>query len=211
MLGKIHPKQVQRLSLDRKTKRYLLFVVAATMAGTVSYLYVDRPLALYFHRTHTLHGFFEATTWLGRAEVYLIPALFVALIDRHRRSARRAAGLVFWSVALSGIAANVVKIVLARYRPKMFFEHHLYGFSGFDTGYAVASFPSGHTTTAFAAMGALALLFPRYTPFFLLVALLVAASRIGLGAHSLSDTIAGAILGVTTTWILYEKWYRRVA
>ncbi len=58
------------------------------------------------------------------------------------------------------------------------------------------SFPSGHSITAFAVAISLGLFYPYLLTCLLAVALLVAASRIILGMHFLSDVLAGALLGV---------------
>ena len=57
------------------------------------------------------------------------------------------------------------------------------------------SFPSGHTITAFAVAVALAEFYPALFPALLFCAVSIAASRILLGMHFLSDVVAGALLG----------------
>lgn len=57
------------------------------------------------------------------------------------------------------------------------------------------SFPSGHTITAFAVAIALGAFYPELFPVLLFCAASVAASRIVLGMHFLSDVLAGAALG----------------
>ena len=57
------------------------------------------------------------------------------------------------------------------------------------------SFPSGHTITAFAVALSLAHYYPELTAGLLFCAISVAASRILLGMHFLSDVIAGAAIG----------------
>jgi len=58
------------------------------------------------------------------------------------------------------------------------------------------SFPSGHTITAFAVALSLGLFYPGLLAGLLFCALSVAASRILLGMHFLSDVIAGAAIGI---------------
>lgn len=60
------------------------------------------------------------------------------------------------------------------------------------------SFPSGHTITAFAAAISLGYFYPVLVPALLFSAASVAASRVVLGMHFLSDVLAGALVG----WIL---------
>lgn len=57
------------------------------------------------------------------------------------------------------------------------------------------SFPSGHTTTAFAVAASLGVFYPGVLPGLLFCAASVALSRILLGMHFLSDVLAGAALG----------------
>jgi undecaprenyl-diphosphatase len=57
------------------------------------------------------------------------------------------------------------------------------------------SFPSGHTITAFAVATSLGAFYPAALAGLLFCAASVAASRILLGMHFLTDVIAGAIIG----------------
>ena len=57
------------------------------------------------------------------------------------------------------------------------------------------SFPSGHTITAFSVAVSLSLFYPELAPGLLFCALSVAASRVLLGMHFLSDVLAGAAIG----------------
>ena len=57
------------------------------------------------------------------------------------------------------------------------------------------SFPSGHTITACAVAVSLSLFYPELTAGLFFCALSVAASRIVLGMHFLSDVLAGAAIG----------------
>jgi len=57
------------------------------------------------------------------------------------------------------------------------------------------SFPSGHTITAFAVSVALSRFYPDLATGLLFCALSVAASRVLLGMHFLSDVVAGAAIG----------------
>jgi len=59
------------------------------------------------------------------------------------------------------------------------------------------SFPSGHTITAFAVAIALSQFYPNLAIGLLFCAVSVAASRILLGMHFLSDVLAGAAIGTS--------------
>jgi undecaprenyl-diphosphatase len=57
------------------------------------------------------------------------------------------------------------------------------------------SFPSGHTITAFAVAISLGGFYPEILPGMLFCAISIAASRVVLGMHFLSDVLAGAAIG----------------
>lgn len=58
------------------------------------------------------------------------------------------------------------------------------------------SFPSGHTITAFAIALTLGSFYPAFQVPLLVIAAGIAASRIILGMHFLSDVLAGSVIGV---------------
>ncbi len=65
------------------------------------------------------------------------------------------------------------------------------------------SFPSGHSMTAFAVCVSLLLFYPPLTAPLLFCALSVAASRVLLGMHFLSDVIAGSAVGALVGYAAY--------
>jgi membrane-associated phospholipid phosphatase len=54
----------------------------------------------------------------------------------------------------------------------------------------------------------LSLIFPRYRPGFFVAAILIAASRVVLDKHYLSDIVAGSMLGIVTVALLYQRYFR---
>lgn len=194
-----------------------------------SFLLLDRPIALALKAaipgTH-LEGFFKTITWLGEGGFWIVPPLLAALFFWWRR--RRA---VEWgenpelenrlgqyfrstlylgaSVLLSGAFVAVVKVIAGRYRPRYLFDEGLYGFHPFNTQWAMNSFPSGHSQTAFAAMVALAFILPRQAWVFYILAVLIAASRVFTTVHFVSDTVMGGYLGAAGAIILYRLCAQR--
>lgn len=65
------------------------------------------------------------------------------------------------------------------------------------------SFPSGHTMTAFAMSVPVCLFYPLSAPAVIFFAISIAASRILLGMHFLSDVLVGALLGVVLGLLAY--------
>jgi undecaprenyl-diphosphatase len=69
------------------------------------------------------------------------------------------------------------------------------------------SFPSGHSITAFAIAFALGFYYPALLGGLIFCALSVAASRVILGLHYLSDVIAGSLIGAVIGLAAFE-WAR---
>jgi membrane-associated phospholipid phosphatase len=75
------------------------------------------------------------------------------------------------------------------------------------------SFPSGHTTSAFATATSISLAWPRWyviAPSYLWAAS-VGYSRLYLGVHYPTDVLAGALLGTSTSWLTWKvnHWLRK--
>lgn len=101
----------------------------------------------------------------------------------------------FVAVAGSGILADILKVIFWRARPRTLFDQGIEGFFYFSSSGSL-SFPSGHTAIAAAVAAALSLAYPRVTPLVVFLPLSVGAARLIVGAHYLSDVIAGMSIGV---------------
>ncbi len=190
-----------------KTGGKLTAAFALTLLLLVlSYYFVDIPVALFCRKLdlHTLQVF-ELITKLGISTWYLVVSLLLFFLFRfylQKTLYANRALLFFTAVALSGIAAVLAKLVLARYRPKLLFENGLYGFDLFRVAYEYNSFPSGHVATIFSVASILALFLPKYRIYFFALTIAVALSRIALTAHFVSDVIAGACIGISTVLLM---------
>ena len=129
-----------------------------------------------------------------------ITAIFIILFlaDRGRRWAFPRAVL---AVVCAGLTANVLKLLISRYRPHST-DLNLdvaETFTGllplFSVGSGERGTPSSHTAAAVAFAIALCWLYPRGRSAFLSLATLAAAQRIVGGAHFLSDVFWGAAVG----------------
>lgn len=121
------------------------------------------------------------------------------------------AAFFFLSVALSGIVTNILKFIFGKARPRVLESDSFFGFTWFNFESSYHSFPSGHTTTAFAIFMSLTLMFPKYWWIFLSYAVTMALARVGFYAHYPSDTIAGAAIGMSVTLLLYRYWKSKLS
>jgi undecaprenyl-diphosphatase len=102
-------------------------------------------------------------------------------------------GFVFLAIALPGLFATIIKRLIGRGRPFVGPDIWAYEPLGWQVRYA--SLPSGHATTAFAALVAIGAIFPQARALMWIYAVLIAVSRVVVTAHHPSDVIAGAIVG----------------
>ncbi len=151
------------------------------------------------HRTDWLTSVLKVLTWLGSTAFIIPVALAVGLYFVIRRRTWRPLALLGAAVAGAIGLYDIVKPLAGRPRPPAAI------WIGHYTG---AAFPSGHATqsAAFYAMLAIVLgagMSPRRRTVLwsaaVLVVLIVGASRIYLGAHWLTDVLAGYALG--TSWV----------
>ena len=104
--------------------------------------------------------------------------------------------------AVAGMVARGVKIATGRARPSVKQE---LGWNGPRLNPKYNSFPSGHTATTTAFFGVLFFANRRVGLSLLPISLLIAASRMYVAAHYLSDVVCAALLGIFCAW-LCARW-----
>jgi membrane-associated phospholipid phosphatase len=140
---------VRLIQLIKKASLYFvglsIFLMVATlflfMQGKAnSFLLINN-----FHN-QWLDSFFSKFTFLGDGIFALILSLLFLIFKK-----KKASLLILITFAFSGLVAQLIKHIANSPRPKLFFNPAIY--VHFVDGVTVSnnfSFPSGHTTTAFA-------------------------------------------------------------
>ena len=147
------------------------------------------------YHTYLLDNFFKYYTHIGDG---LFALFLIAVVFFYFKKKQQGFALLY-SFLISGLIAQVLKRLFVSPRPASFFEpgQYLYFIEGVNLA-KHASFPSGHTATAFALATVLAMTVKNrntHLPILLLAAL-AGYSRIYLAQHFLTDVLAGAVIGV---------------
>ena len=180
----------------------------------------DEAVAIAVHRLYDVAGgfftpFFKVFAAIGKWGLFLI---LLSLILTYMKPTRRFGTAMLLSLAIGLLFTNLfLKIYVSRPRPYTDENHIIYQY-WLTMGRHMESdksFPSGHTTAAFACM----------TPVFLLgnkklkiaalsFAVLMALSRIYLGVHYPSDVVGGVLVGIPAGILatliarkLPQEWY----
>lgn len=133
----------------------------------------------------------------------------VALIEKDDNLLKNAV-YIGVSLGVSGVLSYGLKHSIRRDRPYVTYSD-IINRNMSDPTDSELSFPSGHTTLAFATATALALKYPKWyviAPGYLW-ACSVGYSRMNLGVHYPSDVLAGAILGAGSAYVTYKinNWF----
>jgi membrane-associated phospholipid phosphatase len=143
--------------------------------------------------------------FVSNSEVYFalgIPAgMATAGLIRHDKDMMRNAGVTLAAAAINSGISLALKYSINRDRPFVTYpDIAKKGKAG------TPSFPSGHTSSAFAAATSLSLAYPRWyviAPSYLWAGT-VGFSRMDLGVHYPSDVLAGAIIGTGSAYLTYK-------
>jgi membrane-associated phospholipid phosphatase len=181
---------------SHRTLSWLFPLFCAVLALALFVFQWNQPVFLWLHQSFLqLPGaLWQSLTVLGESSV--LPLVLV-LLFRHRPN-------LFWAATLGGIIAygisHGLKPLVDELRPPAVLPDLVV----IGPRLLHSSFPSGHSTTGFSVMALLILGLPcrRFasTAFCLLVAILIAASRIAVGVHWPVDVLAGAVVGWLSAW-----------
>lgn len=154
---------------------------------------------LNLNRIEQLDGFFQMISNTTSSISWALPIVLLLIgVLKKNTQLRQKSVFLLSSVVVSTLISFVLKYTIDRPRPFVtypFFEKLSYGGS--------PSFPSGHTTEAFALAIALCFAYPRWYIIIpsLLWASAVGYSRMSLGVHYPSDVMAGIVIGAGSVYL----------
>lgn len=199
----------------------------AALAGLFALLFVlqfaDRPISVWGQGLpEPVPAIMHWITRWGESDWQLIPALLVLLLTSVAiplvrsevwgpalRELRVLAGFIFAGVGVPSLTSSLFKRLIGRARPEAWTADAPISFIPNLTLYNHQSFPSGHSTTAFAMAMVLVFIWPRTLWPALVAALLIALSRVITGQHYLTDIVGGAVLGTLGAYAIRLVFARR--
>ncbi len=102
----------------------------------------------------------------------------------------------FFYLLVSGIFTQIIKHLFGRARPNYTNYENSFNFELLTLDSTHHSFPSGHSSTIFMICLILCAAIPRLKYYFFVLACIIAFSRVVVGAHFLTDVIAGGLLSL---------------
>lgn len=194
-------------SIFKKNKLFFtLCALFVAFCGLQTLFYDKGSLVLYLNARHTPTGdtFFKLITNIGDGLTFVIVSIVLLLFVKIRWGI---IGLLTFGV--SGLLSQFFKKVVFGDlpRPLKFFEgkEMLQTVEGVHNAF-VHSFPSGHTTTAFAMFTLITLFWSgnkTIAAICFVLAVITAISRVYLAQHFIEDVFAGTILGMLSATFLY--------
>jgi len=202
------------LALFRRNLPFFLpYALLLTGVGVLQVWYTQENLIQWVnvYNNPGTDVFFTYVTYFGDGAFFVIICVILLIYNR------RVGAMAFASFALSSATSLFLKLVVfpERLRPLKFFEHSTYQYriiEGLNI-YSYNSFPSGHTTSAFAVFSLLAFIDNRRGRgwFFLLLAALTGYSRVYLFQHFVEDAYVGSLIGTAASILVYLSLRRWVA
>jgi len=193
---------------------YLTYALLLLLVGGLQLAFSPTELMQWVNARNTPAAdvFFTYATYLGDGAFFAV-VILALLLRSYRWAIKSVAAFLLTTLVAQGLK----RLVFAdRLRPAKFFE----GKSGFRyvEGVELAhyhSFPSGHSTSAFALFCLLALIVKdkRWGYAFAVLAALAAYSRVYLFQHFVEDVYAGSVLGVVCSTLIFAAlqnyWTRK--
>jgi len=190
--------------LDAVKKTSLLFLLLCT-TGWMAAQSLDLRILTALNRNS--YPVWDNLMWGTSATVYIAMPLAVMtpFLDGHlnkKTDMKRAAIKNAAGISLALATSAILKVSIRRVRPKAAHPADI-----IERDHAGAlSFPSGHTTSAFASATAISLSYRKWyvvAPAFLYAGL-TGYSRMRLGMHYPTDVLAGALIGMGSTYLVWK-------
>ena len=200
-------------SLSPEEKRNSLYLIL----GIAVFVFFDYSIAHFFHNiNYQTKSLFETLTHFGDSLYFFVPTIlvwcFVKIFNNKNPTIKTFGDIsifIFLTILLSGVTAQIFKHIIGRPRPILYnsFEKTSLEIFSFDSKWH--SFPSGHTTTIFAFIFCLIFLFPKIKNILIIIAVIIASTRVIVGAHFISDIFGGVLVAYLSSIFLRNKFIQQ--
>lgn len=210
MQNPVYPAQKGISNTFLKTKALLIpYSVILICALCIKIAYTKEDIYFFINQLHFNIGdiIFPYLTELGNITTVVVVCLLLTFVS-YRSS------LLLATSQIVSVLVNVpLKDLFMAPRPKLYFEgsiRSIYYVPDVEVLSNHFSFPSGHTVCAFTSAMVLTYIAPRsrYGYIYLILALLVAYSRMYMSQHFFEDVTAGSFVAVTVTF-LWISWFNK--
>jgi membrane-associated phospholipid phosphatase len=190
---------------------WLIGIVIAAIAIAASF-YFDNSLRDFMtqHQSRAMRSFMRYVSlfgdWPGHTALGLI-LLAIAWVRGSKKWTRIFLSMLI-AMSIAGVAGHVIKRAIPRPRPSVHTEIR-WGGSRFSSKYH--AFPSGHVGASTAFFSVLIFARRRIALACLPIPILIAFSRMYLGAHYLSDVVCAAVLGILCASLVAHFFLRRIS
>jgi len=185
----------------QKNYVFILFLLCST-ASYSQHVDIDLLKDINLNRNENLDPTFEVVTNTVAPLSLAVPAgtIVYALIKKDEQHLQNAVGISS-SMLVAGVVTTGLKFTVNRERP-----YDAYPFIDKVTSVTTPSFPSGHTTYAFALATSVSLAYQKWyivVPSYIWAGA-VGYSRMHLGLHYPSDVLAATGIGIGLAWL--SQW-----
>ena len=198
------------LELNKNEKRVCLYLVF----GLIFFFFFDYAISSFFHEINSqTKSLFSTLTHFGDSLYFFIPTIIIwggiRIVNSKEKIIASIGDIslfIFFSILLSGVIAQIAKHIIGRPRPILYNGFDMKGLDILNFDSKWHSFPSGHTTTIFAFIFCLFFLFPKIKNFLITLAIIIASTRVIIGAHFISDVFGGVIVAYLSTIFVRNKF-----
>ena len=187
------------------------------LLGVLVFLFFDYSISKFFYNINLqTKSLFETLTHFGDSLYFFVPSILIWAVIKIIQNKNKIiltisdiSIFIFFNILFSGIAVQIFKHILGRPRPPLFHSNNLSTIDIFNFDSRWHSFPSGHTATIFEFIFCLIFLFPKIKNILITIAVVIASTRVIVGAHYVSDIFGGALVAYITSILLREKFFQK--
>src|SRR5881396_2928180 len=197
--------------MKRTVAFYWLIGIAIAALAIALGFYFDDTLRDFIaeHQTPALRSFMRCVSLFGDWPLHVAFGLLLLAIAWIRDSKKwtRIFLAMLIAMSLAGVAGHIIKRTIPRPRPSVHTDIR-WGGPHFSSKYH--SFPSGHVGASTAFFGVLVIARRRVGLACLPIPILIAFSRMYIGAHYLSDVVCAVILGILSAVLVARVFLRQI-